>query len=78
VLTSPDCEIHALARPGEDFVGALEALTTALSLGGSQMLTEKAERPARLPAKSPYLGLRLPWDRSCPKYHRSRRVYDFG
>jgi len=24
VLTSPDCEIHALARPGEDFVGALE------------------------------------------------------
>jgi len=46
VLTSPDCEIHALARPGEDFVGALEALTTALSLGGSQMLTEKAERPA--------------------------------
>jgi acetolactate synthase-1/2/3 large subunit len=46
VLTSPGCEIHTLARPGEDFVGALEALTTALSAGGSQMQVGKVERPA--------------------------------
>ena len=24
VFSSPECEIHALAKPGEDYVGALE------------------------------------------------------
>src|SRR5437879_2618960 len=37
VLTSPGCEIHILARPGEDLAGALEALTTALSVSGSPL-----------------------------------------
>ena len=36
VLTSPECEIHTLARPGEDVAGALEALATALSIRESQ------------------------------------------
>ncbi len=44
VLTSPDCEIFTLARPGENYVGALEALA-ALSAGTQQPLTEKPERP---------------------------------
>jgi acetolactate synthase I/II/III large subunit len=48
VLTPPECEIHALASPGEDYVGALEALAAALSLkNAKQLLTEKAERPPR-------------------------------
>jgi acetolactate synthase-1/2/3 large subunit len=48
VLTSPECEIHTLASPGEDYVGALEALVAALSLkNGKQVLTEKAERSPR-------------------------------
>jgi acetolactate synthase-1/2/3 large subunit len=48
VLTSPECEIHTLASPGEDYGGALEALVAALSLkNGKQVLTEKAERPLR-------------------------------
>jgi acetolactate synthase-1/2/3 large subunit len=47
VLTSPECEIHVLASPGEDYVGALNALAAALSLpSGAQLVGEKAERPA--------------------------------
>ena len=45
VLTSPDCEIHELAKPEEDYVGALEALVTALSLKQTEPVgTGKAER----------------------------------
>ena len=45
VLTSPDCELHTLAHPGEDYVGALDALAEALSLRGNQSSGQKAERP---------------------------------
>ncbi|HXR17358.1 MAG TPA: acetolactate synthase large subunit [Terriglobales bacterium] len=45
VLTSPDCEILTLAKPGEDYLGALDALAAALSAGGTRPLTEKTERP---------------------------------
>jgi acetolactate synthase-1/2/3 large subunit len=48
VLTPAECEIHALARPGEDYVGALEALVAALALQNRKsLLTDKAERPPR-------------------------------
>ena len=48
MLTSPECEIHSLASPGEDYVGALEALLDALSLkNAKQLRAEKAERPLR-------------------------------
>ncbi|MHB8541718.1 MAG: acetolactate synthase large subunit [Candidatus Acidiferrales bacterium] len=43
VLTSPECEIHTLATPGEDYVGALDALAAALSASAMQPLAEKAE-----------------------------------
>src|SRR5208283_1543378 len=46
VLTSPDCEIHTLARPGEDYVGALEALAAALSLHDTKFQSENAARPS--------------------------------
>ena len=49
VLTPPECEIHTLARPGEDYVGALEALRQALSLGEVPAHAGKVERP-QLPA----------------------------
>src|SRR5580704_6361905 len=46
VLTSPECEIHTLAKPGEDYEGALEALATALSLHNKKtQVTVRAERP---------------------------------
>jgi acetolactate synthase-1/2/3 large subunit len=45
VLTSPECQIHTLASPGEDCAGALDALAAALSLKESQLLAEKAEQP---------------------------------
>ncbi len=46
VFTSPGCEIHTLANPGEDYVGALEALAAALSLRETQLPAEAtAERP---------------------------------
>jgi len=46
VLTSPECEIHTLARPGEDYIGALEALGSALSLPNrNRLIRPKVERP---------------------------------
>jgi acetolactate synthase-1/2/3 large subunit len=66
VMTSPDCQIHTLASPGEDYVGALEALATALSLHGEELTTEKAERPAlptgeiTLPGLAAAIGALLP------------------
>jgi acetolactate synthase I/II/III large subunit len=37
VPTAPDCDIYPLARPGEDYVGALEALADAVArLGASR------------------------------------------
>ena len=48
VLTSPECEVHILASPGQDYLGALNALAGALSLqNGKQLVTPKAERPPR-------------------------------
>jgi acetolactate synthase-1/2/3 large subunit len=44
-FTSPECEIYTLARPGEDYIGALEALADALSIRGTDVLVEKAEPP---------------------------------
>ena len=46
VFTSPDCAIFALASPGEDYVGTLDALATELSVRGEEMDAAKAERPA--------------------------------
>ncbi|MGH9351238.1 MAG: acetolactate synthase large subunit [Terriglobia bacterium] len=45
VLTSPECEIHALASPGEDCAGALGILADALPLRETPLLTEKVDRP---------------------------------
>jgi acetolactate synthase-1/2/3 large subunit len=44
-FNSPECAIHTLASPGDDYVGALDALAAALSVRGTELLTEKAERP---------------------------------
>ncbi len=44
-FTPPECEIHKLASPGEDYVGALEALATALSACSTELVTGKVERP---------------------------------
>jgi len=46
-MASPQCEIHALAKPGEDYVGALNALASTLSLDKNEKLsaTAKAARP---------------------------------
>jgi acetolactate synthase-1/2/3 large subunit len=44
-FTSPECEIHTLASPGEDYVGALEALEAALSLPRIELAREKSTRP---------------------------------
>jgi acetolactate synthase-1/2/3 large subunit len=45
-FTSPECVIHALAIPGEDYVGALEALAETLSAHGELLAAEKAARPS--------------------------------
>jgi acetolactate synthase I/II/III large subunit len=45
VFTSPECEIHTLASPGEDYVGALDALAAALSIRGTELAVEEADRP---------------------------------
>jgi acetolactate synthase-1/2/3 large subunit len=45
VFTPPACEIHTLAKPGEDYVDALEALSAALSIRSEAATTEPAARP---------------------------------
>jgi acetolactate synthase-1/2/3 large subunit len=66
VLTSPGCEIHTLARPGEDYVGALESLAAALSLPDTQFESEKDARPPlptgeiTLPGLAATVGALLP------------------
>ena len=65
-FTSPECEIHTLANPSEDYVGALEALEKALSARGTKMEVEKAERPPmpggeiNLPGLAAVIGALLP------------------
>jgi acetolactate synthase-1/2/3 large subunit len=66
VFTAPECEIHTLASPGEDYVGALDALAAALSIRGNELLVEEAERPAMpggeitLPGLAAAVGAILP------------------
>ena len=68
VFTSPDCQIHTLASPGEDYIGALDALAAALQLGGDAVVAEKAERPLMpsgeitLPGLAAVIGALLPED----------------
>jgi acetolactate synthase I/II/III large subunit len=54
-FVSPECKVYPLAAPGEDYVGALEALKEALPLRQTPMAGEKAGRP-----KLPDGGITLP------------------
>ncbi len=45
VPTAPDCKIHTLARPGQDYVGALNAVAQALSLGETRAQLEGLNPP---------------------------------
>jgi acetolactate synthase-1/2/3 large subunit len=66
VLTSAECEIHTLASPGEDYVGALDALASALSVHRVHLPAEKTERPQApsgeitLPGLASAVGALLP------------------
>jgi acetolactate synthase I/II/III large subunit len=68
VFTSPDCQIHTLASPGEDYIGTLDALAAALQLGGDAVVAEQAERPLMpsgeitLPGLAAVIGALLPED----------------
>ena len=44
-FTSPACEIHNLASPGEDYVGALEAVASGLSKRKAETRAEESVRP---------------------------------
>jgi acetolactate synthase-1/2/3 large subunit len=65
-FTSPECTIHTLASPGEDYTGALDALAAALPVHGTNFSAEKAERPAlpsggiTLPGLAAAVGALLP------------------
>ena len=65
-FTSPECEIHRLASPGEDYRGALEALADALSVPSTVLAAEKMERPPipsgkiTLPGLAASVGALLP------------------
>jgi acetolactate synthase-1/2/3 large subunit len=65
-FTSPKCEIHTLANPGEDYLGALEALSAALSLRDIQPTVERADQPTlpsggiTLPGLAAAVGAFLP------------------
>jgi len=63
---SPECEIHTLAKPGEDYVGALEALEEILLVRGTKAEVETEERPPMpsgeitLPGLAAAVGALLP------------------
>jgi acetolactate synthase-1/2/3 large subunit len=65
-FTLPECKIHTLAVAGEDLVGALAALTQALSLHQPQPSGQRAGRPAlpdgdiTLPGLAAVIGALLP------------------
>jgi acetolactate synthase-1/2/3 large subunit len=65
-FTSPECTIHKLAIPGEDYIGALDMLAAALPVHGTDFSAEKAERPAlpsgeiTLPGLAAAIGALLP------------------
>jgi acetolactate synthase-1/2/3 large subunit len=44
LLMPAECKTHTLAKPGEDYVGALDALASCCSAAGSELLTEKRAR----------------------------------
>lgn len=68
VTTPPDCSIFALARPGEDYVGALAGLLASLPPGESEGALETPQRPSRptgvitLPGLASAIGSTLPED----------------
>jgi acetolactate synthase I/II/III large subunit len=68
VFTQPECEIHALAVPGENYIGALEALAEELKVGGIDSQIQNLQRPAMpageitLPGLSAVIGALLPVD----------------
>jgi acetolactate synthase-1/2/3 large subunit len=65
-FASPECSIHTLAIPGEDYIGALEALAAALPVHETDFSGENAERPAlpsgeiTLPGLAAAVGALLP------------------
>src|ERR1039458_4277233 len=67
-FTSPECEIHRLAIPGEDYLGALDALAEALSVRSAVLAADNAARPAmpsgeiNLPKLAAAVGALLPED----------------
>ena len=57
VLTSPGCEIHTLAKAGEDYAGALDALEKTLGPSSLWQPANKTERPALLSGEITLPGL---------------------
>jgi acetolactate synthase-1/2/3 large subunit len=57
VLTSPECEIFTLANAVEDCAGALDALSSVLSLRKSQADEHRVERPSLPTGEITLLGL---------------------
>ena len=78
-FTSPECTIHTLAKPGEDYVGALEALAAALSVRGEDRTVEQAERPTMPSGEITLAGVAAAVGASAAgTLHCGRRVDDLG
>ena len=76
-FTSPECEIHTLANPGEDYVGALEALEEALSVRGTKARSGKSRTAADARRRNYFARTRCGgWGTLTRKRNRSRRVHD--
>ena len=65
-FTAAECDILTLASPGEDYVGALEAVEAELSLPRAEVVGERAARPTlpegeiTLPGLAAVVGASLP------------------
>ena len=66
-FTSPECEIHTLAKPGEDYVGALDALAGALSARAENSSHKKRSVLRCQAAKSHCRASPQSSERFCPR-----------
>ena len=66
-FTPPECEIHTLASPGEDYVGALEALAAALPVQVTDSPRRKPNGQRCQLEKSRYLDSPPQSEHSCLK-----------
>jgi len=78
VFTSPECAIHTLAKPGEDYVGALDALAQLCRYAAKIAPWNKRSGRRCLAGRLPCRDWRGGGSSAAGELYRGRRVDDLG